>query len=355
MKQTFKITIKLLFAATTILVVGALFLMVNPNEKVELIKPVKADIYSFTGIDSENNFRRAIEGMGIKPRSYDLNGNVMYFGNGSVSGSGSAAETAYKVQEQLVASGVNSKNYLGATKDVPIYDPKASAENKSASKELREAIMAGEVMPFKQGKNIQQMTSMMGLGSLEKFKKKTNEMTEQEIRNTDPSSFIKGYRYIEVNQSDNSTNAEIIAIWTDEDYDAAKLLNKKGVKQSAPDPTVPACIGCERMRRFQALEKSEPYNMNKWGTNSTVSDTYDFYVQAMGNRGWKESGKQKMLNKYAELIPSIPLNGGRGLSLEKDGKIINITILPDDKRGTSVFSIEQYLDTQTYEKSKKAN
>ncbi len=352
MKKSLNIALKLSFAGASLFLIGSLFLVVNPEKKDEVIKNAHADIYTFTGIDEENNFRRAIEAMGIRPRAYDFNGNLMYFGQGNIAGSRSAAETAYKVQDQLVLSGVNSKNYLGEAKNTSLYDPNASAEEKKNSKELREAIFEGELLPYKQGKHFYQMTSMVGLGSLDSFKEKMKGKTKEEILSLDPSENIKGYRYIDISQSEGSRTAEIVAVWTDENYDPKKMLNESD-KQSPADPSIPACIGCKRVRRVQALDSSEPYNVNKWVTQATVSQTYDFYLQAMENRGWKESGKQQMLNKFAERIPSIPLKGGRGLALEKNGKVINITILPNKNGGAGVFSIEKYLDNQSFEKSVK--
>ena len=111
MKHTLYIVVKLLAASSAILLIAFAFLTLTPGED-KIIEPANADIYSFVGLDEKNNFSRAMQSMGIKPRAYDFNGNIMYFGTTRVPNSRSAREVAEMVQDQLVESGVNRKNYL---------------------------------------------------------------------------------------------------------------------------------------------------------------------------------------------------------------------------------------------------
>lgn len=349
MKNSTIITLKLIGASSLICLIAFLFMVVSPDEKETLIKTAEADIYMLDGIEDTERFKKAVSAMGIKGRPYDFNGNVMFFGNARIHDSASAEETANLVQQQLVFSGVNKKNYLKYDTQLTTDEqPNAELTEEEAQKaqDYRDAMIAGEVVPTRKTKTLYEMSGVTGIESTKAFAEKTARLSEEEAKGKSLANFINGYRYIEVRQEEGSSTAEILAVWTDDKFDGDKLTNKEGVQQSPPDDKIPACIGCERVRRVQALDKNEPYNINKWVTTSSIDETYDFYLKSMSNRGWKESGKQQKIGKLARALPEVAGIIGRGLSLEKDGEVIEITILPSKKGGAEVFSMEKYMDTQ---------
>ncbi len=339
MKNSLHVFFKLLASSVLILVIGFAFLAANP--KKEVVNSAKADIYSFAGLDTKNNFKRAMESLGIRGRAYDFNGNTMYFGTNRVY-SDSAEETAQIVQEALIAAGVNKKNYLNYRDFSATYVPSRIQSKARLGKALdfRKAMLSGEMVPIKKTNTRIEMSAITTTeGGI------LNVSENENVRSL--SERLNGYRYLEINQAENARHAEIIAVWTDDNFNAGKMANQDGVQQSGPDFEIPACIGCKRVRRVQALDESEPYNMNKWQTPSQVDEIYNFYKQTMGNRGWKESGRQKKLNILAKHFSSLRNIRGRALAMEKDGKVMKITILPKAKGGAEVFSLEQYNDTQT--------
>ncbi len=349
MKNTALVIIKLVGAASIICLVALVFLVVSPDEKEALVKTADADIYMLDGSPDKNKYKNAVAALGIKARPYDFNGNIMFFGTARIHNSASAEETANLVQEELVHAGVNKRNYINhQTVLASTMARNLSPEQEIENSESRKAMLAGELVPTRKTKNVYEMSGVLGLGSTaDAFIEKTARMSENEIKGKRVSDLFNGYRYLEVRQDEGSRTAEILTVWTDDDFDAGKLTNEEGVQQSPPDEKIPACVGCKRVRRVAALDKTEPYNINKWNTTSNMDETYDFYLKAMTNRGWKESGKQRVLNKMAELIPNVARLRGRGLSLEKDGEVIEITILPRSTGGgAQVFSMEQYMDTQ---------
>ncbi|GEM_PF-1455727 len=348
MKNTAKIAFKLLAASSLICVIGFGFLILNPDKEHELVKNADADIYMLDGIEDRNQFKKAVESMGIKARAYDFNGNIMYFGNTRIHDSRSAAETANLVQEQLVFSGVNKKNYIDHNPILSLKAPKnvLTEAQEAKAQEYRDAMLAGEVVPTRKSNDVIEMSGIMGIKSMDSFNKRIAEIPKSQLKGTSLSDFVEGYRYIEVRQNKGSRTAEIIAVWSEDDkFDPKKLANTSN-DQSAPDPKIPSCMGCKRIRRVQALDKNEPYNINKWVTSSNVSETYRFYERAMLNRGWTTSHKQSKINKLARALPEVAGITGKGLSLEKNGEIIEITILPTKNGGAQVFSMEQYMDSQ---------
>ena len=155
-----------------------------------------------------------------------------------------------------------------------------------------------------------------------------------------------GYRYVEIHQSPNSRSAEILAVWTDDNFVAEKMTNTGNAQQSSPDPEIPACVGCKRIHRVQALSKSEPYNINHWTTNSNSYSTFSFYVSAMKRRGWKISEKQNKIDRMSEFLPELNAIKSRSITCEKSTKVIEITITPTSTGGTEVMTIEKYENVQ---------
>lgn len=157
--------------------------------------------------------------------------------------------------------------------------------------------------------------------------------------------YLGGYRFVDATNEDNRRSM-MTAVWTDSEFDSAKMENRS-VKPQAADPNVPSCFGCERDFRFQSLMENEPFRQNKWTVNHrSLDQTYDFYKQSMSARGWKESGIQGKLDKMAEYFPEINRVHGRSLALEKDGKTMSITILPQKDGSAKVFSMENYKEAQ---------
>ena len=232
MNISLQIFFKLLASSVLILVIGFTFLAANP--KKEVVNSAKADIYSFTGLDTKNNFKRAMESLGIRGRSYDFNGNMMYFGTNRVY-SDSAEETAQIVQEALIAAGVNEKNYLNYRDFSATYIPSKTQSKARLGNALdfRKAMLSGELVPIKKTKTRIEMSAITTPeGGILNVSKNEN------VRSL--SQRLNGYRYLEINQAENARHAEIIAVWTDDSFDAGKMANQEGVQQSGPDSEIPA-------------------------------------------------------------------------------------------------------------------
>lgn len=340
MKYIMKTFTKLIIAGTAIIAIIFLFLVAHPAP--EFIQPANADIYSFTGIKEGQEFKNAMESLGIHARAYDFNGNTMFFGTSKIKNSRSARQTAILVQDQLVEKGVNETNYLRNEVTLKNADD-IKTEDLVKIEKATSAMYKGELVPIRKDNNVYEMSALLGTGALSKFA----ENAKSRPSATSFAEFSKGYRYVEVRQSEGSNSAEIIAIWSGENFDSRRMTNEKGAQESPPDPEIPACMGCQRIRRVQALDKSEPYNINKWTTSATVASTADFYQLAMKSRGWKMSNKQKKVNKLAYHLPLNINLISKSLSFEKEGRTVEITMMPrKNQSGTDVMSIEKYANTQ---------
>lgn len=340
MKHNLIILSKLIFASSLIFLIGFGFLTLSPQDDGAIVEEANADIYSFAGFDEKHNFSRAMKSIGITPRPYDFNGNLMYFGTTRLPNSRSARESAEMIQRQLVTHGVNKKNYL-REEGLKTLSRNPSKSELLNQKEIFEAMLSGEVLPTKKDNKVYEMSGLIGMESVEEFTKNLKHNRGKSL-----GDLTNGYRYVEIHQSPDSTTAEVLAVWTADDFDSGKMTNDRNARQSEPDPEIPSCIGCKRIHRVQALAKSEPYNINYWTTNSHPFSTYSFYLNAMENRGWKISEKQNNIDKLSDYIPELQTLSGRSITCEKDSKVIEITITPKDDGGADVMTIEKYDKVQ---------
>lgn len=351
MKPMIKVLLKLALTGGAISAIWLLAFTQDPQEPIGEVKPAVADIGFLSGKDG-NEFTRAMASVGLKPRPYDLNGNVMYFAAGTTDKS--PAEIEAIINDALVEHGVNSKD---RSKEPPATGAMANWEfptnpdnakgnweafqrNVQRSKPDTQAMMDGEVVTTVREPNFVRMVGVDWNETPEQLleRAKNHELDRSEQA---PKSFMGGYKFVEAMYDRATGETEISAVWTAKGFEPRKMDNTAFIQQEA-DPNVPACIGCTRDFRMQSLDKSEPIRSNKWHTLSSPSKTYDFYVRAMTARGWKESGVQPILDRAGEIVPELGNIEGRILNLEKDDQTMQLVLIPDGKGGTEIFSTERY-------------
>lgn len=345
-----KTLLKLGVTGGVIFLIGLLSLTQSAEDSSELgeVKEAGADIADLSNVRDGKEFARALASLGLRPRAYELNGNVMYFASGTAHGK-TPDEVVDIIQDELVAYGVNSRNY---SQDSPTQEAIRGVDWSKPNngrvfeetKELANAMLKGELVPIMRARNSVRMAAVTPGQSMEDVFKYYHDRPEK-IRD-----LLGGYRYIDV-MADGRNSTDITAVWTDEEFSAAKMENR-AFKPAAADLNVPVCMDCERDIKFKSLNNDEPYRSNKWRANTGTTELYNFYKASMSNRGWKEGGVQPKIDRLAELIPEVAEIQGRVLSMEKDGKSMQIAILPDEG-GSEVFSFEEYKGAQSIYEARK--
>lgn len=316
----------------------------SPKAAPGQVKSAEADIVDLAGKDG-SEFTRAMLSLGFKPRAYDLNGNVMYFASGYVDRK-TPTQVMNTVQEEMVNYGVNSRNWLKEEPLAKSVATPAMADKAQKNPDMLEpyvdhatAMLAGEVVPLRKERDYISVGSVTGAQDVQQTMEDYAEVGAEKKPLRDQ---LGGYRFIDATAEPELDRTMMTAVWTDDEFDPAKMENR-AFKQQPADPAVPACMGCERNFRMQSLNKGENFNQNMWTTHNQGMDrTYRFYQQAMANRGWRESGVQSKLNKLADVLPEVRAIPGRTMNLEKGGKQMTITLLPSTRGGTAVFSSEEY-------------
>lgn len=336
MNTILKNTLKITAAGSVVFAIGFATLTQNPQEPTA-VKEAEADISFFNGKDG-TEFTRAMASLGLKPRPYDFNGNVMYFASGYADGK-TPADVMHIVQDELVNYGVNKRNYSDVTpmqahlRSVDWRQDK-NGESFEPIQDISKAYISGEVVPIEKSSGYIAMAGVNPQKSYEKVLEDYKKHKELGLNEQ-----LGGYRFIDATHEPNLERTMITAVWSDDEFSSNKFENKSFIKPP-PDPNIPACIGCDRDFRMKSLASNEPYTANKFTTNADLDTTYNFYRQAMINRGWNESGFQDKMNKLAQHLPEARIQG-RFLNLEKGDQAMNIIMLPAEDGKVNVYATEE--------------
>jgi hypothetical protein len=336
MTSHFKNIVKLAGTGAVIFGIGFATLVQNPEQPTEVAE-VTADITLFSGNDG-TEYTRAMASLGLEPRPYDLNGNVMYFATGYADGK-SPEEVMQIVQKELVRYGINSKDYSDITPmhahlKAQKWTEDSGTEGFEGIQDISAAYLKGEVMPIEKRPGY---IAMAGVNPQKSYEKIIEDY--QEHKHLGLNEQLGAYRFIDATSEPEFNRTMVTAVWSADDFSAAKLENKTFI-QAPPDPNVPACMGCERDFRMKSLATNEPFSANKFTTQTDLDTTYNFYKRAMEARGWRESGFQAKLNKVAEVLPEARI-AGRTLNMEQGDRAMNIILIPDEQGKVTVYATEE--------------
>lgn len=319
--------------------------------------PAKADISDFMGAPASRSaqFTEAMVAMGMAPRMYDFNGNVMFFAVGATEKGVRPRQALREIQAHLVDQGVNKSNHADMVplrQAAGVIDWEAASKGKGGTdarfKPLVDKaglLLDGEVVPTEVTDDYVEMVGYEKNRSVDDLSK----LFEGDESNKKVGNLMGGYRYIDAFYDEAHDRTEISAVWSSEDFSSGRM-DGTADDQSPPDPDVPACMGCERDYRMQTIDKGDAFSGNMYRTNVGVQQTYDFYRNSMAKRGWRESKSQLALNKLAQYMPELReiREKGRVLSLERDGESMQLTILKEeDMPRTHVFTTHESEGAQS--------
>lgn len=333
---------KLTAAGATIAAIGWLVLLGSPEG--EIAQPAEATIFDFFGSpqDTTAQFGKVIADSGLQPRAYKFNGNQLFFAAGETELS--PTEVLAHYQREFTARGVNKTNH---TTSNPIDSsflkgliPGADHEKTLADAgPVANAMVSGDIVPLAVSSTHVSMGGMILSDAKDSKEERLNKIIEQE--KYDYAQKFKGFRWIDAIFDPEVKRTQITAVWSDNNFDVAKMNNTAFVQEPA-DPEIPACIGCSRNFRVESLSPNEPYSSNQFQTKSSLDITHKFYESAMQQRGWTSTGAQPALDRLAQFIPEVAeLNQeGRLLDLERDGSKISIVMVPLDDGSVHITTLQ---------------
>jgi hypothetical protein len=304
---------KLGVAATSLWVIGAVFLVLNPQGKVE---ESQADIalLDFQPVSNTQRFATALHRLGHEhPRIYNMDGNEVYF---SVRESNKRPDDLFhEYQDEFVNQGINERafrrdelfSFVMPEPDTP--DERVGKEY-AKQLELREALLSGQMVPVMEGRD-----AFAFIGAITRDKAETRAQIRDALEthhaqqaSRDFNDEFKGYRHIQAEWDDLHKRTLVTAAWSNEEFDIRKFLSpaEGGKLEGRPsDPDVPACPGCEPVNYFAGTDAEAAFKEQIFRTNHNAHEITSFYDRALATRGWSIDPSDAGMLKASARIPEL--------------------------------------------------
>ena len=336
----FRNLFKLLLSGALIASIGFAFVVLSPSPSSE-ISEAQADITDFfpRQLLQHRDFDRVMEDLGFEPRPYDYNGNIVQFAFADTPLS--PQDFSRAVQQRLLEAGINSDIYT-----TPAYinasSMEAIARHKFSEPSMvrSRAMLNGEMVPIHSTPDHVTLAGVVpqkGFNSTEELL----EMIERRPRHSPLTidNYMDTFRFIDARRDPNTGGSSVTATWADSNFDPRRISDPSSLDVRL-DTEVPSCIGCTRSNRVAALDPDEPYVLNQFETTSSPDRVRDFYIQAMGQRGWELAQSNKILFELEAHIPELRTPGRDLLTFERDGEFLNFYLSEDPQtRRTNIMAI----------------
>ncbi|MBA2660801.1 MAG: hypothetical protein H0U74_00775 [Bradymonadaceae bacterium] len=252
-----------------------------------------------------------------KPRMFDLNGNLTYFSTRS--SDREPVEILREYQDEFKRQGLNDRAFYGIDQ----------------SEQMLVTALTGGVIPIAISDN----TIAMG-GMVTKNKAKTQEALRENFEDEkNPHKVFRGHRYIEINREPGTRFSSITATWSNEEFDYGKMVAGNAIEGQNTDVNVPACPGCTRLQRFVDLDRSKDFESNVYMAPNNLSDTRDFYRQAMSGRGWEPTEASQAMVE-ARAFVDFPGDEADIIQFARGQEFLTLMFYPDTNGETTVYTVK---------------
>lgn len=313
--------LKIAAAVLVILGIGTAVVVWGPEGEVA---DSQADIIDlgFGPPAIHKRFGKALERLGHdEPQAYDLNGNTVYFSVNYLDDS--PREVMQRYQEEFRLQGVNDRAYYEVDAD--------------DSEERLFTALSGGVVPQFVSPNYITMGGMTMNGRADE----PQEVIEQYQPDLDESQMFRGHRWVEMFWEPTRARTTVLASWSDDKFDYAKMVAGQKRTGLSVDPLVPACPGCKRVNRFRDLDPERMHESNIFVSPADARQTQQFYHRAMKARGWTRRQANSPLGGVQDMV-SFKGNETTVLSYRRqeadDDRILTIVIYPMGEGQTAVHT-----------------
>ncbi|MFU8803615.1 MAG: hypothetical protein ACNA8W_07395 [Bradymonadaceae bacterium] len=320
---------KVALAGASILAIGfALVVFSSPTGDVA---EAEADIWDlFRGPTSKHqNFVQALREEGMSaPRSYDWNGNKVFFSYSTTNET--PTEVMGRMQDALARNGVNKRAHFSAREPVPM-------EEEPDEETFLQAVVGandfftGGMIPITTTRN---HMAMVGMETKGKAKDLDEFLKEWDGANRDVDSLVGAIRYLDAEREEGSLLTTITATWSDEDFDLTKFQPHAQGTAHLIDFEIPMCVGCTRVSRISGERHESDYHSLLYQSPTSVAQTAGFYDSAMLSRGWQlDPALRAVLNMQEKDM--VYYEGGRMRSYVRDGQKLTLLVYADSHDGST--------------------
>ncbi|MGM0556681.1 MAG: hypothetical protein ACQEVA_09920 [Myxococcota bacterium] len=256
-----------------------------------------ADIVTteFAPTTQQQRFEQSLKDYGFAaPRMYDYDGNTVFFSSKTSRKSPSIA--ARELQETFKDNGVNERIYNGVP-DMTARESETTAEDFNETWNSFSDMQTGSIVPY------YWTDSRVRMGGVElKGDPKPIDILEETVE-TEGENYgdrLKRIRFVEAYREKKTGKTTLTATWSDDNLSMEKFgpNAREGVSM---DKVVPACPGCERLRRFAGSGDESAYVENVYVANKSPDELTRFYHQALSKRGWKRASATKLIEEMENL------------------------------------------------------
>ncbi len=327
-RQSLWTALKLTTAGTTLVLIAIAIVTFYPTTGV---KKSEADISwgtTFTR-SSTQKFTTTLDKLGHPaPRSYDYNGNTVFFSARTTRQSPREAMLEY--QQAFTKAGINERPYLEllSAKTGPKLDPQEQLEQVATGPAM--AMLSAQIVPTAISSNYVLMGGGLIKGEPTTTAAATKIVDEHLRAKKGFDSLFQGYRGIEISRDEGDDLTHITASWSDGDFDIKKHLpTPEGQFPVAanPDSEVPSCPGCERITRFAGEGPESQYVSNVFDSPQSPAAAMNFYIESMKNRGWQETESSEMTRRALEYttLRDLPT---QAVQLARGEEFITVSVNP---------------------------
>ncbi len=292
---------KLAIAGATLVAIGWSVITFYPSTGV---KQSEADVYWGSSFKrtSTQKFASTLQELGHEaPRSYDYNGNTVFFSARTTTQS--PAELLVEYQRAFTRSGVNERPYLEASEDGGPRPQDSPEQFKKLTDERGLAQLSGQLVPSVINDDYVMMSGGLIKGEPTTCKA-AEAVLEKNLADGLPfEDLFQAYRAVEIMRSADDPNVTYVtASWSDTGLDIRKHHPDEASQflAASADTNVPSCPGCQRLTRFAGSGREDSYITNVFESPQHYTSVTNFYLEAMKNRGWRETDASALTRQALE-------------------------------------------------------
>jgi hypothetical protein len=324
---------KIILALGIVGLTGLCLALLGSDKAVEKSRAHIVD-FRFGFEDDTEKFVNALDDMGhTPPQAYELNGNKVFFSQNLVDAE--PKEVLEDYQDAFVQQGLNDRAF-----------------NSFSSMEMMQRTrtgLTGGIVPVEIREDYVAMNGVLPASGADNTKELMNAY--------DPTKTISetfdGYRWVEVFKTPKRGQSRVIASWSNDQFDFAKMeIPKTDLTEMDLPREVPLCTGCAMMNQFSDIDSSGEHETFIFTSDQTMSQLRHFYEREMKARGWEMAINTRIMDRVRRQI-EIESGQASRLKFAKNGKTMTIGFFPGGRRGESNVRISLVDETYLQEKNLK--
>lgn len=324
-------------AATIVLIAWCFVTFSSPTGQVDTAQADILDNGLFAPPTKQKAFVSTLKDFGMEPpRSYNWNGNTVFFSMGY--SKASPEEILGAFQREFVRRGVNQRVHQAIMPKVPLVtsgeqvNAMSGSERRDTTHQLTSRLnqlddfFSGGLVPIAIERNY---VAMAGTTSKQEAPDALAFLQEQFQNRSSVAENIKNMRFIEARRSPGEKKTMISAIWSDDKLDSMKFEPDAKRSDLAVSTKAPACLGCRRIMSFHGEGKERDYGTNVFVGQQSVPEVIAFYDRALAARGWQRSDASRAMRRLTNR-GIIPPSAASMTSYSKGSQFTTVMAYPID-------------------------